>query len=433
MNILMKPPPSRNAAFRIKVEEWDDDTPEDYNGSFYTYSSSEWGDLLVKFGNINITYDSIGNPLSYNNRNSYTFTWSGRRMTSAVTGGKTMSFTYNDEGIRTSKTVNGVTTTYYLYGSQIVGEEINGNVTLYLYDSTGLPIGMQYHASSYAAGQVDVYWFERNLQGDIVAVYDASGTKLISYTYDAWGEIHGVTYYNGASSSHVVAKNPFRYRGYYYDADLRFYYLNSRYYDPFVCRFINADSALYHHMLGYNMLVYTSNNPVNYIDYTGENEQAILEIIASLGGIVDDTPTYVDDIALLVVAAMLGSVDVGDNIQKSNGYLYYYCFDLEYQQNLIVDTNNIPSKRINVEGAVKIVAFCITLLLDENYDPNPYARPGEKKQNRENRSKSRTKDGWEPRNNRRDGRPAKPKSHTPSKKGHKKYFVSTGPIRIFPG
>ena len=65
------------------------------------------------------------------------------------------------------------------------------------------------------------------------------------------------------------------------------------------------------------------------------------------------------------------------------------------------------------------------------YDPNPYKRPGEKKQNRENRSKSRQKGNWEPRNNRRDGKPAKPKSHTPSKKGHKKYFKSDDPIKIF--
>ena len=66
-----------------------------------------------------------------------------------------------------------------------------------------------------------------------------------------------------------------------------------------------------------------------------------------------------------------------------------------------------------------------------DYNPNPYSRPGEKKQNRENRNKSRTKDGWQPRNNRRDGKPAKQKSHTPSKKGHKKYFDLNNPIKIY--
>ena len=211
-------------------------TPEneeaiDYNGNSYTYSSSEWGDLLVKFNNSPITYDAIGNPLSYNNGRAYTFTWRGRRMETAQVSGKTMSFTYNDEGIRTSKTVNGVTTTYYLSGSQIVGEETNGNLTIYLYDSMGMPIGMQYHDASYSEGQFDVFWYEKNMQGDIVAVYDEAGNKLVSYVYDAWGDNQGVYYSGGASSSHAVAKNPFRYRGYYYDLDLGLYYVNSGYYD----------------------------------------------------------------------------------------------------------------------------------------------------------------------------------------------------------
>ena len=102
-------------------------------------------------------------------------------------GGNTYSFTYNDSGIRTSKTKNGVTTTYYLKGSQIIAEETSGNITVYIYDSEGLPLGMQYHGASYAANTWDIYWFEKNIFGDIVAVYDEAGTKLISYKYDAWG------------------------------------------------------------------------------------------------------------------------------------------------------------------------------------------------------------------------------------------------------
>ena len=94
----------------------------------------------------------------------------GQKLTGAVRGNNRYTFTYNDEGIRTSKTVNGITTTYYLNDSQIVGEETNGNITLYLYDSAGQPIGMQYHGASYAADAWDTDWFEKNLQGDIVAV-----------------------------------------------------------------------------------------------------------------------------------------------------------------------------------------------------------------------------------------------------------------------
>ncbi|MBQ8380720.1 MAG: hypothetical protein IJY18_02395 [Clostridia bacterium] len=70
------------------------------------------------------------------------------------------------------------------YGSQIAGEETAGNVTIYIYDTNGSPIGMQYRGANYAENTWDVFWFEKNLQGDIVAVYSASETKLISYTYD---------------------------------------------------------------------------------------------------------------------------------------------------------------------------------------------------------------------------------------------------------
>ena len=127
---------------------------------------------------------------------------------------------------------------------------------------------MMYRTTSYAENIWDVFWYEKNLQGDIVAVYNSAGTKVATYTYtDAWGN-HSVSYSNGGASTGVIY-NPFRYRGYYYDSDLGMYYLQSRYYDANICRFINADSALYHGILGYNMSVYCNNNPVNYIDPAG--------------------------------------------------------------------------------------------------------------------------------------------------------------------
>ena len=151
------------------------------------------------------------------------------------------------------------------------------SVTLYyLYDDSGSPIGMQYRTPSYAEGVWDTYYFDKNLQGDIVAVYDQSGTKLVSYRYDAWGGFWTTAHNGGASTP--AYKNPFRYRGYYFDTDVWFYYLNARYYDPIVKRFINADSALYHSILGYNMFAYCDNNPVNYVDYNGESAEAVIEI-----------------------------------------------------------------------------------------------------------------------------------------------------------
>ena len=235
----------------------------------YSYTSTNgWGDQLTSFNGTAITYDGIGNPLVY--YNGVNFSWTGRQLTEAVNGSNTYSFTYNDEGIRTSKTVNGVTTTYYLSGTQIVAEETNGNITLYLYDSEGLPVGMQYHGASYAEDAWDIYWFERNLQGDIVAVYDKFGTKVISYTYDAWGN-----FVDSSGANTTATLNPFRYRGYYYDSDLGLYYLNSRYYDPNTGRFISADNeavitATPDALTDKNLYAYCDNNPVMRRDDGGE-------------------------------------------------------------------------------------------------------------------------------------------------------------------
>ena len=123
-----------------------------------------------------------------------------------------------------------------------MAEETNGNMTVYLYDVNGSPVGMQYHAAT--AGEYDwqVFWYEKNLQGDVVAVYSDSGVKLVSYNYDAWGNFT-TTYHNGGASTKVV-DNPFTYRGYYYERDLNLYYLGTRYYDSKICRFINADKVM---------------------------------------------------------------------------------------------------------------------------------------------------------------------------------------------
>ncbi|MBE6618902.1 MAG: RHS repeat protein, partial [Ruminococcaceae bacterium] len=119
----------------------------------YGYNDASWGDLLTSYGGQNITYDAIGNPLSYYNGSSYTFTWKqGRRLATAVKGSNTLSFEYNDEGIRVSKTVNGVKHYYHLNGSQIAYEEWGNNILIYLYDADGSPIGMQYRNSTYADG-----------------------------------------------------------------------------------------------------------------------------------------------------------------------------------------------------------------------------------------------------------------------------------------
>jgi len=134
---------------------------------------------------------------------------------------------------------------------------------------------MQYRTSSMAEDVFYTFWFEKNLQGDIVAVYNSAGTKLVSYTYDAWGNFT-ITVSSGVTTLErliVREYNPFHYRSYYFDAETEWYYLQSRYYNPEWGRFINADGlavlGVCDELRGYNLFAYCANNPIMAVDYTG--------------------------------------------------------------------------------------------------------------------------------------------------------------------
>ena len=214
-----------------------------------------------------------------------------------------MSFTYNDDGLRATKTVNGVVTTYYYQGSLLIAEETNSQILVYIYDANGAPVGFKYRGVDYASGTWDTYAYEKNLQGDIVAVYDtATGNKLIAYKYNAWG-VCTTSYYNSGSTT-TATKNPFKYRGYYYDSNLGLYYLQSRYYDQNTCRFINADGYVStgQGLTGYNMFAYCNNNPVMYVDPNGNASWLFWIVVCIIGlnyGAIleSELATATDDVA----------------------------------------------------------------------------------------------------------------------------------------
>ena len=87
----------------------------------------------------------------------------------------------------------------------------------------------------------ETYYYEKNLQGDIVAILDANGNTVVEYTYDIWGKLLGIT---GSLADTIGTINPLRYRGYYYDEDTKLYYLNARYYSPEWRRFISPDETV---------------------------------------------------------------------------------------------------------------------------------------------------------------------------------------------
>ena len=132
----------------------------------------------------------------------------------------------------------------------------------FLYDETGSAYSFIYNGTQ--------YYYVKNLQGDVMRIVDTSGTVVANYYYDAWGKV--------TNSGNIIGLyNPIRYRGYYYDTDTGFYYLQSRYYDPAIKRFINADAYVNANgdLLGFNMYAYCGNNPINMVDYNGESVLAL--------------------------------------------------------------------------------------------------------------------------------------------------------------
>ena len=223
----------------------------------YGYNDANWGDLLTAYDGVTITHDEIGNPL---NDGTWTYAWSGRQLASMTDGTTTWSYKYNADGLRTEKT-NGTTTYKYVYsGSTLVQMSVGDDVLNFYYDN-GTPVSLTYNDST--------YYYITNLQGDVVAIVSQTGRTLATYTYDAWGNPLSV---NSTFIAGLAEMNPLRYRGYVYDSETDLYYLQSRYYDPGMGRFINADSypSTGQGVLGNNMFAYCNNNPVILTDPYGE-------------------------------------------------------------------------------------------------------------------------------------------------------------------
>ena len=232
------------------------------NGKAYTYGDTTWKDLLTGFDGKAIEYDAQGNPVKYL---GHTLTWEKGRQLKKFDN---IEYTYNANGIRTSKTVGGVKHTYTLDGTKILRETWDGNTLIPLYDNEDSVCGILYNNVP--------YYFIKNLQGDVIALVDKDAQTVARYSYDAWGQCLSILDSNGkkiTNTSHAACINPFRYRGYYFDEEIGLYYLQSRYYDASVGRFINTDVPEYCllalNATGHNLLVYCINNPVNLSDSNG--------------------------------------------------------------------------------------------------------------------------------------------------------------------
>ena len=223
----------------------------------YEVENQAWADQLTSYNGEAIRYDASGNPTTYR---GYTMTWQGRRLTGATGNGNTLSYSYDENGLRTQKTVNGTATQYRYHGSVLISQVTGNDTLLFSYGANGNVVAVNYNGT--------YYYYVRNGQDDIIRLIDGSNNTVVEYSYDSWGRLLSCT---GSLASTLGTQNPFRYRGYVYDTETGLYYLQTRYYDPEVGRFINADGYVStgQGVLGHNMYAYCLNGPMNRKDTVG--------------------------------------------------------------------------------------------------------------------------------------------------------------------
>ena len=288
----------------------------------YTYGNGAWRDLLTAYDGHEISYDGCGNPTRYYDGSAFTWT-QGRRLATATVGNTNISYAYDMAGVRSSKTVNGTEYKFTTLSGLVTRQTGGGKTIDFIYDDSNQPLAMKYNGT--------LYYYILNAQGDVVRIIDGSRNVVASYSYDPWGKI--------ISSSGALAEvNPLRYRGYYYDSETGFYYVSSRYYDPEIGRWINADGYVStgQGVLGSNMFAYCGNNPVNRKDPTGQFWSEIWEFaktavsetgkaIGTLspayagcgGAALADGPLPIGDLIGLTVAALLTVGAVGYGIYQA--------------------------------------------------------------------------------------------------------------------
>ena len=280
--------------------------------SVYAYDDV-WRDKLVSVDGKAITYDAIGNPLTYG---AWSMEWTqGKRLASMNSGdgGNTLMFTYDESGMRLSKLdfAGNKNHKYTIAGDKLTGERcenMDGSVlytTQFVYDSAGEAVSMVYNGVE--------YYFVRNGQRDVVGLIDGNGNIVVNYTYDSWGKLLKVE-----GNTELGYRNPLRYRGYIADDETGLYYVGSRYYDPVVGRWISADDVAFvgleKNLQSYNVYGYCLNNPITRFDDNGKWSlpnwaKIALGVTAIVAGVVVTAVT--GGVAAPVLAASIKIAAVG--------------------------------------------------------------------------------------------------------------------------
>lgn len=239
----------------------------------YTYSCNGWKDQLTSYNGKKCSYDAMGRPTTYKDTK---MTWNKNGTLASI--GDNITYTYNANGIRTKKVVNGVETNFLLDGTRIVKSTTNNVELIYQYALIKL-VGFCYNDIEFI--------YERNIFGDIIRTYNNENGEIVGeYVYDGYGNHTIVKDIDG-----IATLNPFRYRGYFFDTESNLFYLNSRYYDSEVGRFISPDIVSIlddtkGQINGLNLYMYCADNPIIYYDPSGQSFILIGFIIGTIIGAI---------------------------------------------------------------------------------------------------------------------------------------------------
>ena len=250
-----------------------------------SYRTDGWRDQLVSWNGYRYVYDAGGNPTLLR---GVPLTWGeGRRLKKVNLSWGTVDFAYDSDGKRVRKTSGGNTTTYYYNGNVLsglvrraVGSTGAGTTVQFVYDTQGKPFMLRFN------GKTDYFYLYNGL-GDVTGLVDSSNQVVVRYQYNSWGKVTSSEDTSGVS---LATLNPFRYRKYVYDPETGLYCLGSRYYDPEVGRFVNADDfeTLTYQMdsvQGKNLYQYCFNNPVNMEDEDGGWPKWVTNVVKAAVGI----------------------------------------------------------------------------------------------------------------------------------------------------